>query len=111
MKSKRARLSEDALSLIADRFRALSEPMRLRLLIALECGEKNVTELVRATEATQANISRHLQYLTDNGILTRRKEGLHVYYRVADPAIFDLCDHVCSDIQRRLCEQSKALNL
>lgn len=102
MKSKRAALSPDALELIAERFKALSEPMRLRLLIALEKGEKNVSELVEATGATQANVSRHLQTLTENGILTRRKEGLNVYYRIADPGIFDLCEHVCGSIQRHL---------
>ncbi|MEW6302339.1 MAG: metalloregulator ArsR/SmtB family transcription factor [Verrucomicrobiota bacterium] len=107
-KSKRASLPPQALDLIAARFKVLSEPMRLRLLIALEAGEKNVSDLVAATGATQANVSRHLQTLTDAGILSRRKEGLNVFYTIADPSIFDLCEHVCGSLQKRLAQQAKA---
>lgn len=104
----RKRLSEPAIELIAARFRVLGEPMRLRLLIALEDGERNVTELVKATGATQANVSRHLQTLTEAGILARRKEGLNVYYYIADPGIFNLCEQVCGSIQKRLGAQARA---
>lgn len=104
----RQTMSAQALDQVAARFRVLSEPTRLRLLIALEQGEKNVTGLVEATGATQANVSRHLQTLTEAGILQRRKEGLSVFYSIADPTIFDLCEHVCGSLQRRLAAQAKA---
>lgn len=107
----RQRLSDQALDLIAARFRVLGEPMRLRLLIALEKGERNVTELVAATQATQANVSRHLQTLTESGILGRRKEGLNVYYYIADPSIFDLCEEVCGSLQKRFGSQARAFGL
>lgn len=95
-------MSDEALGLIAARFKILSEPMRLKLIISLEEGEKNVTQLVQATGSTQANISRHLGSLTDAGILARRKEGLMVYYFIADQSIFDLCESVCGSLQKRL---------
>ena len=85
---KKSQLSGEALELIARRFAVLAEPMRLRLIHTLFAGEKNVTELVEATEGTQANISRHLQTLTAAHILSRRKEGLQVFYAIADPSIF-----------------------
>ena len=107
-KKNRQLLSPQALDLIAARFKVLSEPTRLKLLVALETGEKNVTALVDATGATQANVSRHLQTLTDAGILRRRKEGLSVFYSITDPTIFDLCEHVCGSLQKRLAEQAKA---
>lgn len=101
-------LPEPALELIAARFRVLGEPNRLKLIIALEAGEKSVTELVKSTHLTQANVSRHLQTLTEAGILGRRKEGLNVIYSIADPTIFELCEHVCGSVQKRLAKNVKA---
>jgi DNA-binding transcriptional ArsR family regulator len=105
---KRDSLTPEALELVAARFRILGEPMRLRMLAALESGERNVTELVNATDATQANVSRHLQTLADAGIVGRRKEGLNVYYFIADPGIFELCDSVCGSLRKRFDAQARA---
>lgn len=99
-------LSPAALDLVAARFRMLGEPMRLRLLQALHDGELSVTQLVEATGATQANVSKHLGLMADAGIVSRRKEGLNVYYQIADRIVFDLCDLVCSRLQAEL--ESKA---
>lgn len=94
-------LTDDALDLIAARFRALGEPSRLKLIRALIGGEKTVTQLTELARLTQANTSRHLQTLTDAGILGRRKEGLNVLYFIADNSILGLCQHVCGAVQRR----------
>ena len=99
-------MSADALEMIAGRFRALGETNRLRLLIALEQGEQCVGELVKATGLSQANVSRHLGALVQSGILARRKAGLQVYYSVADPGIFEMCDHVCGSLAKRLASQA-----
>jgi len=104
-------LSDDALALIAGRFKLLSEVLRLKLLIQLQPGEKNVSELVAATGATQTNVSRHLQSLAEAGILSRRKDGQSVFYKISDPGVFDLCHHVCGSLQRRFEEQAKAARL
>jgi Predicted transcriptional regulators len=99
--AKKARpLSEEALVLIARRFALLAEPMRLRLLHALFDGEKPVNLLVERTGGTQANVSRHLQTLTEGGLLSRRKEGLQVFYAIADPSIFQLCELVCGSLEK-----------
>jgi ArsR family transcriptional regulator len=102
------KLSPQALDLVAARFRVLGEPMRLTLLLALQKRERNVSDLVAATGGTQANVSRHLQTLTDAGILGRRKEGLNVYYQIIDPTIFDLCDTVCGSLRKRLDSQTRS---
>ncbi len=107
-RTKRSGLTTEALEFVAARFRVLSEASRLKLLVALEGGEKNVGELVEATGLTQANVSRHLQTLTIGGILGRRKEGINVIYFIADESIFELCDHVCGNLQKRLSEQARA---
>lgn len=104
----RRTLSESALEMIANRFKALSEMSRLKIIIALEDGQKNVTSLIELTGLTQANLSRHLQTLVEVGILARRKEGLSVYYRIADPTIFKLCDQVCGGIARHMEAQALA---
>jgi DNA-binding transcriptional ArsR family regulator len=106
-KAKLRDIAPEALEFVAARFRVLSEASRLKLILALEEGEKNVTALVETTRLTQANVSRHLQTLTGAGILGRRKEGPNVVYFVADESIFELCDHVCSSLQKRLAEQAR----
>ena len=99
-------LPDGALELVARRFAVLAEPMRLRLIQALFDGEKNVTELVEATGGTQANISRHLQTLTGAHILSRRKEGLQVFYKISDPTIPRLCELVCGSLEKSLNRQA-----
>jgi ArsR family transcriptional regulator len=96
------KLSGAALEKVSERFKALSEPMRLRLIYALMDGEKTVSELVRETGGVQANISKHLSVLLDAGILGRRKQGTSAYYRIVDDSIFQLCDLVCGSIHDRL---------
>jgi DNA-binding transcriptional ArsR family regulator len=99
-------LSAEALELVARRFAALAEPMRLRLLQALFAGEKNVTELVDATGSTQANVSHHLRTLLATGVVRRRKDGLQVYYAIADPSIVKLCALVCGSLEKSLARQA-----
>ena len=95
-------LPDDLVELIARRFRVIGEPMRIRLLDRLRDGETTVGELSEALSASQQNISKHLAVLADVGILGRRKEGNHVYYRVVDEGVFALCEAVCGSVQQQL---------
>jgi ArsR family transcriptional regulator len=106
--SKRTSLSPEALEMISRRFAVLAEPMRLHLIHALFGGEKNVNALVAEIGGTQANVSRHLQTLTQANVLVRRKEGLHVFYSIADPSIFKLCELVCGSLEKQLAKQAGA---
>mgnify|MGYP002071640220 CR=1 FL=1 len=99
MKTKKQELSDEALEMIATRFRVLAEPTRLKILNILRGHEMSVSELVAACGSGQANISKHLSILLNAGIVSRRKSGLTANYRVADPSIFDLCDVVCSRLK------------
>jgi ArsR family transcriptional regulator len=94
---------------ISARFRALAEPMRLRVLDALRRRELTVGELVAATGAHQANVSKHLAVLHREGFVSRRKEGLHVYYAVADPSVFRLCDVICGSLEAGAAARVRAL--
>lgn len=110
-KVKSRRLSPQAVELIAARFKVLSEPARLRLIMALEHGERNVTQLVEKTGVAQANVSRHLQALARAGIVARRKEGNQAYYHIDDPTIFELCRHVCGSLARHFDQQARSAQL
>jgi DNA-binding transcriptional ArsR family regulator len=99
-------LPEDLVELIARRFRVLGEPMRIRLLDRLRDGEATVGELSEALAASQQNVSKHLAVLSGAGVLGRRKDGNHVYYRIVDEGIFELCEQVCGSVRQQL----RALN-
>ena len=93
-------MSESLLEKIAQRFKALSDPLRLRLLNQLMLnGEMCVMDLVEATGQQQANVSKHLSVMSREGILHRRKQGLKVYYSIDDPSIHGLCLLVCGRLR------------
>jgi DNA-binding transcriptional ArsR family regulator len=95
-------MNDKALEMVAERFRVLGDPLRLRLLNALGDGERSVTKLVEETGASQANVSKHLAVLLQAGLIGRRKEGLFVYYACTDPNVFQICDVVCGSLRDRL---------
>lgn len=102
-------LPEPLVDLIAQRFRVIGEPMRIRLLDRLREGESSVQELTDALGASQQNVSKHLGVLHGAGILTRRKDGNRVLYDIADDSVFALCDTVCGGLQRQLSELNDLL--
>ena len=95
-------LPEDLAELIARRFRAFSDPLRVRILDLLRDRELSVSVLAERLDASQQNVSKHLAVLTDSGILARRKQGNHVYYGIADEGVFALCEQVCGSLQVQL---------
>jgi DNA-binding transcriptional ArsR family regulator len=72
--------------------KALAHPVRLRLLYALRDNEECVCHLTALLRQRQAYVSQQLMFLRRAGLLTDRKEGLRVYYRVRDPRVFDVSD-------------------
>jgi DNA-binding transcriptional ArsR family regulator len=94
-------LADDLVELIAERFRALGEPTRIKLLDRLREGEATVLELTESIGTSQQNVSKHLGVLQRCGIVTRRKQGNYAYYRVVDPGVFELCEAVCGSLQLR----------
>ncbi len=102
-------LTPDMLVLIAERFKALGEPARLQILASLRSGELTVSELVELTGLGQANVSKHLQMLYALGFVRRRKDGLYVYYAVADRSVFQLCDVMCGRLESEMRARRKML--
>lgn len=102
-------MTPELLALVAERFKALAEPARLHILNCLRGGELAVGDLVDATELGQANVSKHLQMLHALGFVSRRKEGLFVYYSLADKSVFQLCDIMCGRLEAEMKTRRKLL--
>ncbi len=91
---------------VANYFRVLGEPMRLKLLNVLREGERCVQDLVDETETSQANVSKHLKVMLQAGILAKRNQGTQAFYRVTDDLIFELCNLVCDRLATRIEQQA-----
>jgi DNA-binding transcriptional ArsR family regulator len=97
-------LPEPLIELVAQRFRVLGEPMRIKLLDRLREGDATVGELQQALGASQQNISKHLGILHSAGMVSRTKDGNHTRYTISDPGVFELCEQVCGGVRRRIQE-------
>ena len=76
---------------VARYFSMLGEPTRLRILHALCQEERCVNDIILATGLAQANVSRHLGLMYQAGMLSHRREGVQIFYKVADPMFIELC--------------------
>jgi len=103
-------LPPDAAELIARRFRALSDPTRLRIVDLLRReGEASVGEIASAVGGSQQNVSKHLAALHAEGFVARRKQGTSSIYRIADPGVHQICDGISAGIETQLAEMEAAL--
>jgi DNA-binding transcriptional ArsR family regulator len=87
-------MDDIVLDRLARYFRALSEPQRLKILDLLRSEAMNVGELTQRLGCSQANVSKHLALMTEAGLVEREPRGTSVYYRFADPEVYQLCDLV-----------------
>jgi DNA-binding transcriptional ArsR family regulator len=92
-------MSDAMLERVAEQFRALGEPSRLRLMNLLFDGEQTVGELVTASGLSLANVSKHLGLLHQVGWVTRKKDGVRVVYALADERTFGLCELMCNRVR------------
>lgn len=96
--------------LIAERFRLLGEPMRIRLLDYLRAGEASVKELSGELGTSEQNVSKHLGFLLRAGVVGRRKQGNLACYAITDPEMLELCEAVCGALARRHAEVGRLLD-
>jgi DNA-binding transcriptional ArsR family regulator len=95
-------LPDPLIELIAQRFRVLADPMRIKILDGLREGPATVKELTTATGSSQQNVSKHLGVLHTAGLVAREKDGNFVRYVCSDPGVFELCEQVCGGLRRQL---------
>ncbi|WP_210491436.1 metalloregulator ArsR/SmtB family transcription factor [Patulibacter sp. SYSU D01012] len=103
-------LPEPLVELIAQRFRVIGDPTRIRLLDRLRESPATVGELTVAIGATQQNASKHLGVLHRAGIVSRTKEGTAVRYAIADDTVFALCELVCGGLRGQVDELDALLS-
>jgi len=93
---------------IAITLKAMSDPVRLRILYNLQEGELCVGDLVDRLDRSQANVSKHLAILRQSGLVASRAEGPIHYYYIADPMVEGVCDTVCSAVEARMSGQLRS---
>ena len=102
-------LDDRALAHVAEYFRALSEPLRLKILSCLGGKARNVGELTALLDCSQANVSKHLATLTRMGFVERTTQGTSAFYRISDPRVNQLCELACGQIATRYASQARLL--
>jgi DNA-binding transcriptional ArsR family regulator len=104
-------LSDELVSRIVERFRALADETRIRILLRLQGGECNVSTLAQELGVAQASISKHLAVLRQVGFILVRREGTQAFCSVRDPDLPQLCQLMCDGVKRHANEQHAALGL
>ena len=103
------RLNERARERVAERFRALGEPTRLRILERLFRSPASVGEILADVGGTQANVSKHLSILRSTGAVRRRRAGMKTVYSIADPTLEKICAIVCGAVEREARDDAEAI--
>lgn len=101
-------LSDETLEQVASFLKSIAGPTRLKILRSLHDKEKTVSEIIDEVRASQSNISKHLATLSWAQIVTSRREGTSIYYKIADPNVTLICDTVCRSIAEQI-QQSKIM--
>lgn len=91
--------------------KTLASPKRLEILDALKDGEKTVSELVDILGVPKANVSQHLTVMRHVGILRSRREGLNIYYIVANPKVIQACILMREVLTEHMKERSKLIEM
>jgi ArsR family transcriptional regulator len=84
----------------AEILKALGQPTRLKIIDFLRDGERCVCEIFPAINEEQSNTSRHLNMMLSAGVLSRRKDGLKIYYAIKRPEILEVIDIVTGIVKQ-----------
>lgn len=96
-----SRFDSFTIELIVRRLKALADASRLSVIHCLCDGERSVTELVERTGLGQANVSKHLRILKEEGFVLARRSRRNILYRVSDSLPEEICMIVCKSMKER----------
>lgn len=102
-------LPEPLVERIAQRLRAMGEPMRIRILDSLRDGPATAQELTARLGTSPQNISKHLGVLRAAGLVRRERDGAAVLHEIADPTVLSICEQVCGELTREVRELGRLL--
>ncbi len=110
MRKKPSRaMTEERFEAVAERFKVLGYPIRLKLLYNLGHDALSVGTLAERVDVRQPTVSKHLSILHAAGLVERNRAGTTVLYSIADPSIFELCELVCGKVEQQLAARVRAL--
>lgn len=95
-RAKRNMPSEEAVMTVATAFKAISDPARLKILLALRQGELCVYHLLEIVGGTQSALSHQLRILRDNRIVKTRRDGQNIVYSLADEHVLAVLELTCA---------------
>jgi ArsR family transcriptional regulator len=102
-------MPDQLVELVAQRFRAMGEPMRVRILDALRDGPATAQDLTARLGTSPQNISKHLGVLRAAGLVRRERDGAAVRHEIADPTVLSICEEVCGSLTREVRELGRML--
>ena len=102
------RMEERIFEMHAEVCKSMANPTRLRIMSLLRGGEKSVKELKKQLELPKANLSQHLGILRQSGIISSRRAGLNIYYKVTNPKMIKACD-ILREVLFELMQESEKL--
>lgn len=101
---------KDLVEYRAEILKALAQPTRLKIIDFLRDGERCVCEIFPAIAEEQSNTSRHLSMMVSAGALSRRKEGLKIYYAIKYPEVLDIVKLVDAVIRQEIGQLSRLVD-
>lgn len=96
---------------LADVLKSMAQATRLKIIDFLRDGERCVCEIFPAIDEEQSNTSRHLAYMQTHGILSRRKDGVKIYYAVKHPEVFEIIDRATAIVRREVEQRSELIKI
>ncbi len=109
--AKRDEIEKKIYQLHSELCKSLSHPKRLEILNNLRDGEKSVSELLSVVASSKANLSQHLAILREKRIIGSRREGVNIFYRLANPKMIRACDIIREVLFEELVEDSRMSEL
>jgi ArsR family transcriptional regulator len=103
-------LTKTLIERVAERFRAMGDPTRIRILVALRQGPGHVGALVQGLDLPQTTVSKHLAILRAAGLVRGTRRGSQVVYETCDPDLGQLCDIVCASVARSAASEHASIS-